>query len=83
MRLPFVFGRRLAHTTLMLSQATLLGLIGRIYDAAADESLWPAFLEDLAGALDSAYYSTFDPYRSASLARLTRIGLSRSTLANS
>ena len=58
----------------MLSQATLLGLIGRIYDTAADESLWPTFLEELAGALDSAYYSTFDPYRSASRARLTRIG---------
>ena len=36
----------------MLSQSRLLDLIGRIYDAAADEHLWPVFLEDFAEAVD-------------------------------
>jgi DNA-binding CsgD family transcriptional regulator len=34
----------------VLSQDKLLGLIGRIYDAAADAQLWPAFLEAFADA---------------------------------
>jgi GAF domain-containing protein len=37
----------------VLSQEKLLALIGRIYDAAADPSLWPAFLQDLAVATDA------------------------------
>jgi len=90
----------------MLSLESLLGMIGRIYDAAADESLWPAFLEGFASAIDGtatalifhdmtvtraklmisarcdpecqrqylAYYTAFDPYRSASPARSAGIG---------
>jgi DNA-binding CsgD family transcriptional regulator/PAS domain-containing protein len=34
----------------VLSQEKVLGLIGRIYDAAADARLWPAFLQDFADA---------------------------------
>lgn len=36
----------------VLSQEKVHGLIGRIYDAAADERLWPAFLEEFANAVD-------------------------------
>lgn len=36
----------------MLSQEKVLSLVGRIYDAAADVRLWPAFLEDFADAVD-------------------------------
>jgi len=36
----------------MLSQEALLGLVGRIYDAATDETLWPVFLEDFADAVN-------------------------------
>jgi DNA-binding CsgD family transcriptional regulator len=36
----------------VLSEERTLGLIGRIYDSAGDERLWPAFLEDLASAID-------------------------------
>ncbi|MGA3187635.1 MAG: hypothetical protein ABSF22_11065 [Bryobacteraceae bacterium] len=35
----------------VLSQEKVLGLIGRIYDAAADEGLWPLFLEDFADSV--------------------------------
>jgi DNA-binding CsgD family transcriptional regulator len=38
----------------MLSQEKVLSLIGRIYDAAADETLWPAFLEDFANFANGA-----------------------------
>ena len=38
----------------MLSQDRLLALIGGIYDAAADESLWPQFLKSLGNALNGA-----------------------------
>ena len=41
-----------AHTVRVLSQEKLLALIGRIYDAAADERLWPAFLEEFATVAD-------------------------------
>jgi DNA-binding CsgD family transcriptional regulator len=36
----------------MLAQEKLLGLVGRIYDAAADPLQWTVFLEELAGALN-------------------------------
>jgi len=35
----------------VLSQEMVLGLIGRIYDAAADPQFWPAFLQDFADAV--------------------------------
>jgi DNA-binding CsgD family transcriptional regulator len=35
----------------VLSQQKVLGLIGQIYDAAADERLWPTFLEAFADAV--------------------------------
>jgi DNA-binding CsgD family transcriptional regulator len=38
----------------VLSQERVLGLIGRIYDAAADAQLWPAFLQDFADAVDGS-----------------------------
>jgi hypothetical protein len=34
----------------MISEGKLAELIGRIYDAAADAALWPAFLEDFTEA---------------------------------
>jgi hypothetical protein len=36
----------------MLTEKKVLGLIGGIYDAAADERLWPAFLEEFVNAVD-------------------------------
>jgi DNA-binding CsgD family transcriptional regulator/PAS domain-containing protein len=42
---------RLAYNTQVLPQERLLSLVGRIYDAAADVGLWPAFLHDLADAV--------------------------------
>jgi DNA-binding CsgD family transcriptional regulator len=38
----------------MLQGDRLLALVGRIYDATADRVLWPAVLEDFAGAFDSS-----------------------------
>ena len=87
-----------------LAEDKLFGLIGRIYDAAADASLWPAFLEAFANAVAGTltaiayhdlresranmgaairfdpdyvgryidYYGTFDPWRSAWMARFSR-----------
>jgi DNA-binding CsgD family transcriptional regulator/GAF domain-containing protein len=43
-----------AHSVRTLSQERVLGLIGRIYDAAADELLWTGFLEDFGEAVDGA-----------------------------
>jgi hypothetical protein len=37
----------------VLSQERLLALIGRIYDAGADQSLWSSVLEDIADALNA------------------------------
>jgi DNA-binding CsgD family transcriptional regulator len=39
------------HNISMLSRDRLLRLIGRIYDAASDESLWPLFLDEFAEAI--------------------------------
>jgi DNA-binding CsgD family transcriptional regulator/GAF domain-containing protein len=36
----------------VLSQEKVHGLIGRIYDAAADERLWPVFFRDFSNAVD-------------------------------
>jgi DNA-binding CsgD family transcriptional regulator/PAS domain-containing protein len=41
----------LAHNMEALSQSRVLGLIGRIYDAAADAQPWPTFLERFADAV--------------------------------
>jgi PAS domain-containing protein len=37
----------------MASEDKVLGLVGQIYDAAADEQQWPAFLESLADAISA------------------------------
>jgi DNA-binding CsgD family transcriptional regulator len=43
----------------MYSEHTTLGLVGNIYDAVNDETLWPIFLEKLAGTLRSAATNLF------------------------
>ena len=39
------------YTAFMCGPEIALGLVSRIYDAAADARLWPAFLEDFANAI--------------------------------
>jgi DNA-binding CsgD family transcriptional regulator len=56
---PVVFECIVVHTTYVLSQEKVLRLVGRIYDAAADESLWPAFLEDFAIAVNGEATALF------------------------
>jgi hypothetical protein len=43
----------------MHSEHTTLDLVGNIYDAVNDETLWPIFLERLAGTLRSAATNLF------------------------
>ncbi len=50
--LPVDFIGSFGYNISMLSQETLLSLVGRIYDAAADGSLWPTVLEGFANAID-------------------------------
>ena len=50
--------RRIANAADILSsmyaEATLLTLVSQIYDAAADSSRWPAFLEDFTDAVEGS-----------------------------
>ncbi|MGH8336497.1 MAG: hypothetical protein ACRETL_06715, partial [Gammaproteobacteria bacterium] len=50
--------RGFAYHCEVLSQERILGLVGRIYDAAADPGLWAAFLDDLAAALNGTMTCT-------------------------
>ena len=43
----------------MHSERTILSLVGSIYDAVNDQTLWPVFLEKLAGSLRSTATNLF------------------------